>query len=1327
MLRKFSILSFLFLCLFVTAEDDLKILSSTSNSVLIEYSPVYTDSGFTTLDGNEYFSVNLYKGNIDSDPYISKPVIPKRVLNIGVPSEFGNTIQVLDAQYDIVNGLVMPSPILEKENEAPKQVYKITDDYRNYSSPELVTFGHYGLVRDLQVQKIVINPVIYDPASNNIKLYSKIRFRINFSRPTEKVKKVEDDLSSSVVNFELSKGWGKSKSAVQTIENSVLANGTWYRFEAPEEGVYRIDRSTLTSLGIDAASVDPRTIKIYNNGGYQLNEKVTAERTVDLTENAIRVVGESDGSFDEGDHILFYGRGTSFFEYDSDRNEIRRFKNQFTKKNYYFITSGGSQGKRMQNQSSLNDANPVVQNETDSFLYHEEDLINIGRTGRDYWGESLSASNTSVTFINTLNGLIPNSTINYNFRIANTTSVGSSSSLSLRLQENGTEIYSGIIRGWGNINYIFGADLTAQADYTGTLTDNRSALSFAIINPASNAQAHLDYFEIKYRRSLRAENDEFVFYTDENNGGIVQYNLSNFTNSNINVYDISDHSNVKQISPSMLSGGQFQFQAEENANERSKYIALTSSKYKSITNLEQVNNSNIRGISPGSEYVIITHSNFETQANRLADYRENQARHPITSQVVTLKQIYNEFSGGSLDPVAIRNFLSYAYENWEVKPKLVLLFGDGDYDYYNVENVNQNFVPTYQTKESLAELHSYPIDDFFARVSGDDSLSDLGIGRINVTTTAEAEIAVDKIIAYEVSADRSLWRNLITLVADDGPTSGGNDGNIHTRQSETLSNTYVPSSFDQKKIYLTTYPTVITGAGRRKPAVNQAIVDAINNGTLILNFIGHGNPDVWTHENVFLKDITIPQLQNDNLFFLTAATCNFGQFDTPGSPSATELMLLKNSGGIIGGFTASRPVYSNLNAALNNKFYANLFGGKDDQGLPKQLGYAYMLTKNDGSITPGETNDEKYILFSDPALRLNQPEYPLKIDSINGNSLEASVTINALGKVNINGTVLDVDNSQKNFNGEVIISVFDAQRENELSFSNGNLMMTEQGGLLFRGRVTVSSGSFNASFTVPKDISYQNQNGKVVAYAFNEQSDAVGFTNSIIVGGTDTTAVDDGKGPSIEIYFDDLSFESSYLVNSNFTLLAKLEDETGINTTGSGVGHNLEAVINEDEDNPIDLTGSFVGDLDAGGKSGVVNYKFSNYEPGDYKIRIDAWDVFNNLSSEETFFSVVNDDDLNIRQVVNYPNPFSSNTTFTFQQNLSAPLDVKIKIYTVAGRLIKEIEQFNILDKFVRVPWDGRDADGSTLANGTYLYKLIVETTNGEYKKTVLGKLAVIR
>ncbi len=306
------------------------------------------------------------------------------------------------------------------------------------------------------------------------------------------------------------------------------------------------------------------------------------------------------------------------------------------------------------------------------------------------------------------------------------------------------------------------------------------------------------------------------------------------------------------------------------------------------------------------------------------------------------------------------------------------------------------------------------------------------------------------------------------------------------------------------------------------------------------------------------------------------------------------------------------------------------------------------------------------------------------------------------------------------------MTVFDSERTKYLEEIN-NYPMKIQGGIIFRGRVSVNNGEFVADFVVPKDISYENKNGKIIFYYYDLVSDGLAFTNKIVVGGTDTTAVNDGKGPDIDIFFDDASYENSYLVGPEPKLIVDLFDETGLNTTGTGVGHKLEGILNNDQGNPIDLTESFIGELDAGGKKGEINYRFNKMSEGDYTIEVKAWDVFNNFSNQKSFFTVVNSDGLVVRDVYNYPNPFNSNTTFTFQHNLTQPVDVKINIYTIAGRKVQEIEERSINEKFVKIYWDGRDGDGDQMANGTYLYKLIVSTSDGEFTQSVIGKMAIIK
>jgi len=1315
---KFLLVILFFVLNLVANAQDLKILSSDKSSIIIEYRPIFKDTLTISASGNSFIKLNLLGGYVENITESGFPQIPVREINIGVPSEFGNTIQILGADYSTLNGRYVPVPQLPKDSLSSAVNYIVSEAYSSFTAPDIVAFSEFGLVRNLPVQSIKIHPVIFDVSSNVIKIYKKIVIKISYASSPSNRELIEDNTFQSIVlNWETAKNWGIAGKKLLKTSASVLAAGDWFRFEAPDEGIYKIDRTFLQALGIDVSAADfnPRTIKIYNNGGYPLTEDLSKSNNQGLIENAITVVGEDDGRFDTGDYIIFYGRPQEFWEYRSSAQKIMRIKQPYSKKNYYWLTYGGTNGKRISNKQSLNVSGAYQQTTTLAFKSLDKDSVNIGKSGRDYFGDQLDNTTKSKTYLTTLNGIVPASVIKYNFRVAN----ASTAAFPFNIEESGTLIYSANV--FGTYRFIFGIEKVGSVLYGGQLTDERSNLKFSINTSSSNASLYIDYFEIVYQKQLKSFSDYLLLFSKDTTAAI-EYTLSNFSSSSIQTFDVTDFANVKNIDSAVISGGQFKFQSAETQGKVSRYLAVTPEAYKTPTNGVKITNSNIRGNLAGSEMIIITAKDFKTQAERYVAYRSNQSPYKLSTQIFYVDEIINEFSGGSLDPTAIRDFLKFAYDNWLVKPSYVLLFGDGDYDYLNQEKKNKNFVPLYETVESLNEILSYPTDDYYARVSGNDKRIDVAIGRLNIQTAAEADTVISKIIKYETGLEKGLWRNNITLVADDGPQEVGyDDGSLHTSQSENLANKRIPKYFDLDKIYLAAYPTVFTGLGRRKPDVNKAVINAINSGTLVINYVGHGNPGVWAHESVFERTATIPQLQNQNYFFLTAATCDFGKYDDPNEESSTEI-LMKMSGGAIAAFSASRVVFSVANAAINDSLYSRLFQTRETGNLPIRIGKAYLLAKQ--FLT--DDNDEKFHLFGDPALRLDEPLNPTSIDSINGKSLQSAVQISALSPVKIKGTVRNPNGTLAQYNGEAIISMYDSERS--LDLKEMNYSVTMQGGLIFRGRTSVTNGEFQTEFVVPKDISYENKNGKVVAYINNTTTDGVGYSTNVVVGGTNPDAVDDGKGPEVAIYFDDINNESSYLVNPDFTLIVKLSDQTGLNTTGTGIGHKLEAILNDDETNPIDLTNSFIGDLNSGGKSGLIKYKFTGMTSGDYKIKVKAWDVFNNSSSQEASFSVVSSDKgIVLRDIVNYPNPFSSNTTFTFQHNVVSAIDVKIKIYTITGRMIKQIEQSNVLDKFVRIDWDGRDADENQIANGTYLYKLIVESVDGQYKDNVLGKLAVIR
>jgi hypothetical protein len=1328
---------FLIISIPITAQNDIKIISSDRSSIVIEYSPSFFDSTVVPINNQNYIKYELKFGMVPDQQKWGEPLIPVRTLNIGVPSETGNTIQVISSAYKTVQGSLSPKPKLVKNGKETDFSYVIGKNYSTQSAePEIVRFGKYGLMRSVPVQQIIISPMEYNAAQRVIKLYTKIRFRINFSgTQTIASKPAEDLIKGAIVNFNVAKYWTK-KSASGTVlkkssgvTGSVLSSGTWVRFEAPTEGIYMITKSMLSSYGIDPGTVDPRTIKIYNNGGKALPETLSVARPSDLVENAIYVNSENDSTLGEGGYILFYGRGNEFWDYDTANNHdtFVRYFHPYSNQNYYWITSGGTAGKRMKSQASLNVQSPYVQTSTKSFTQWQKPEINIGQTGREFYGDNFSQNTTSRTYITALNGRLNNYPINYNFSFVN----ASPDNCGLEIQESSTPLINTTLNGYaGDLDPEYGIMWanTNNISYTGSLTSVGSQLNFTFTPQASADQGYLYYFEIIYQQQLAAINNNLLFFSKDTTS-VIQYDVTGFSSSQISIFNITDYANVSLLTGTSISGTECDFQANERAGRVSRYFGVGNSTYLTPTNPTTINTQNLHGNVTGAKFLIITNKVFESAAQGLASYKESSAPEPISTAVVDVDQIFNEFSCGMTDPTAIRDFIAYAYNNWQIPPDYVLFFGKGTYDHKNIQGSNNDYVPAYETEESLDQIYSYTMDDYFVEVSGDDDIIDIPYGRITVETATDATSIISKIIQYETQINKGPWQNLISLSAQDGwhGTQGwqGNNATIFTNDCEILANSYIPPSYDLNKIYLAAYNTVFTSDGRKIPDAYNAIISTINSGTLIMNWIGHGSPSLWADEEVFVQSTTIPQLHNSNYFFCVAATCDFGYWDIPNYQSSSEELVLLHNAGSIGAFSSCRATYEPNNSSLDEQLFTDLLTlPRDTNYLPVTLGQAIYYTKQ----AYYDVNSQKYELIGDPTLRLQIPQYTATIDSIDGQALSSSaVQIKALSKTRISGEIRKPDNSLWNsFNGSAILTMYDSQR----TFDLVNLLdfpILLQGGTIFNGNISVTNGKFSTSFTVPKDISYGNDTGKVVVYFYNSSSNGLGYTKNIIVGGTDSTVVVNTVGPTIRIFFDDTTTTNPRLVNPNSTLIVKIYDANGLNTTGTGIGHKLEGILNGNANNPIDFTNYFTSDLNSGGKSGTINYQFNGLEPGDYSLKVIAWDVFNNSSNATANFDVVNSSGLVINDVYNYPDPFASNTTFTFQQNLAAAINVKIKIYTVAGRLIREIESNGITSKFVKVDWDGRDQDGSLIANGTYLYKVIVHSVDGQYSQSALGKLAKVR
>lgn len=1017
----------------------------------------------------------------------------------------------------------------------------------------------------------------------------------------------------------------------------------------------------------------------------------------------------------------FTGNRRGGGRYSPSEGTFHHYINHYTETSVYFMTYGGTgRGKDMAALQSTSIANVYKPTNFQEKIFVEHEMDNLVNSGREWVGESFDITRNVNVFTNTLLGVVSTKPVMYRF-----TFLSRSASIdTFKVQENGQLLGDPIpmyIINVSSIEYEKAYQSpVVRYSRVGTLPSDRSVLRLQFVTNNNAAQGWLDWFEILYSRPFEVSNDSLLF-TSPDTTATIEYAVSKFSSHDVYVFEVSQDTSVKEVTDLVfdpVDASMVRFQVEQTSGSVRSFAAVGPKGFKTPSNVKKISNSNLHGTIGGSNFAIISPPDFLSEAQRLQAYR--QSHDQLSTTVVNLDQVYNEFSSGMLDPVAIRDFLRFAQTRWTIKPQYVLLFGAGNFDYKNIKTTEKNWVPPYETLESNIQVETLASDDYFVFLDPTARRISMPIGRLPVRSLQQAQAVVDKIIAYETTAPYDSWRNRITFVADDGLTTSGDDGSIHTDQSETLAQQYTPDSFTKDKIFIVMYPTVNTSTGRTKPTVNQGIVEAINRGTVILNYTGHGNTIQWAHEKIFSVDQDFQSINNKGrLFFCVAATCDFARYDYPLEISAGEQLILMPERGAIAGVTADRIVYSGDNAILNNTL-SKYSTCTDAQGKPVRLGDAMWQTKQElNSI-----NDMKHHLLGDPTLRLAFPRARVSIDSVNGQAVSTLVTIGALSRVKVNGSVVRPDGQpQSTLQGRALLEVFDAKRK-VLVPEWGDYSFEVNGSLIYRGEVSMRNGAVQGIFPIPKDVSYGDNRSRIDFYAWSDSTDAAGYTENIAIRGTSTAAVD-SVGPSIHVYFEDQSFRPGDIVGPDATLIVDLADSSGINTSTAGIGHKLEATL-DSSPRAIDLTNFYRGNLDTY-QNGQVQYQFSGLAEGRHTIAVKAWDIYNNASTAQADFEVRSTSPLKIYNVFNIPNPFVHATTFTFQRSTTDPIDVEVKVYTVAGRLIQVIETSSVVDRFVQIPWDGRDRDGNEIANGVYLYRVIAKTLDKTSTSEALGKLAVVR
>jgi hypothetical protein len=1105
--------------------------------------------------------------------------------------------------------------------------------------------------------------------------------------------------------------------------SSVLSDGDIYKFSVDKPGVYKLDFDFLKNkLGIPVENIDPKTIKIYGNGGGILPELTNATRPDDLTENAIEVVGEDDGKFDAGDYVLFYGQGPDIWYFDNSKQTFSYPKNFYDVKNYYFLKIGGTNGLRIQDQASLTGATYSTSTFSDFIRYEKEsynllhDWIAGQGSGRQFFSDYYKVK-TEDDFSAQLQvpNLVPNEPVELSAGFAGR--ISSNNNGNFTITANGKTMTSGNISGTpGSPTDVYARATSIADEFTPTTGELSIKLKFNRPENAFN-EGWLDFIELNLRRQLVMVGDQMHFRDLRSMGNPVsQFKLGNAT-AGLTVWNISDPLQPKRQEAN-LSGAELSFGA--NTDTLAEFIAFSNAGYLQAEVVGKIENQNYHGLKDVN-LAIVYYKDFKDDAERLAEHRRQFSG--LNVATVDVEKLYNEFSSGRKDATAIRDFARMLYERDTAAFRAMILFGDASFDSRDIYHLGGDFVPTLETPLSLNPIFSYPTDDYYTLLSDGEGLNlstgalDIAVGRIPVKEASEARVVVDKIIYYDVEPQNLRdWRNRIAFVGDD------EDSNTHTDSADQIAKriSHKNPNLNIDKVYLDAYPQVSTSGGVRVPLATDAINNDVFKGVLAMIYLGHGGTKGWAQERILKIEDILSWRNLEKMPIIITATCSFAGYDNPAFVTAGELCLLNEKGGAIALYTTVRPVFAGDNANLTEKAVDTLFYKLNNER--PTIGEVLRLSKNK---LGNDSNTQKFTLLGDPMQKLALPNFQVATTSINGHSIDSAIidTISALQKVTITGEVRSDDGALlTNFNGVVYPTIYDKSIEYQTLAQDAGSPLFKfdlQKNIIFKGRASVTAGKFSFTFVVPKDIDYSFGNCKLSYYAADEgkMEDAAGNYQSMIVGGTAKGEFTDDQGPKVEVFMNNESFVFGGITSPNPVLVAKLEDDNGINVIGNSVGHDLAGILDKNSQNTYKLNDFYEAALDDY-KKGEVRYPLYSLAEGRHQIKVQAWDIANNPAEGYTEFVVATSSEVALKHVLNYPNPFTTSTKFMFEHNQAGQeLDVMVQIYSVSGRLIKTLEQ-RIISEGYRlgdgegIQWDGRDDYGDQLAKGVYVYKVKVKSVN---------------
>lgn len=1095
---------------------------------------------------------------------------------------------------------------------------------------------------------------------------------------------------------------------------SQLADGLWVKIAVYESGIHQITYRELSKWGFS----NPEAVTIFGYGGAMLPETFSEDDPDDLSQIPILHTGSK---------ILFYAQGPITWTYNGKTQEYDHEQNTYSTAGYYFLTDSKSNEAIMTDRSFPNGTAGLTDiTSFDEHAVYEQELYSPGSTGRLFLGEDFRYT-TSRNFTFELPGVDNSEPVklrtSFGAKIVGGTGKIVFSRNGQTLSENSTDNISAC----SESAYEF-------VKMTSTLKEinlDSEELSFTLLfrqNSGSLSLARLNYFRFNYKRKLQLYNGSIQFRLKQLPENSC-YNLQGYS-SNIHIWDISDPQNPVNIIPH-IENGNARF-VPTKAHE--EYVAFDEQATQtSVSFVETVANQNLHGMAT-PDLIILTPKEYISYAQSIAQLHSELDGLEVA--VIDHTKVFNEFSSGTPDATAYRRLMKMFFDREggiNGKQLYLLLFGKGLYDNRKIgetgKYVKYPTLLTYQYGSGTDERASYTTDDYFGFLDDDsgtriaaDKLR-VSVGRLPIKSEQEAKDVISKLTNYLANNDKGSWKNQVCVVADDENYA------THMEQAEDICNILENSDANCfiNKIYTDAYTAEITSTGRTYPSAKKKLFQVLDDGVLVIDYIGHGSTVAWTHEDLLnITDIQSMYLKRLPLFI--TATCDFGRYDHE-DISAGEILCLNPSGGGIALITTTRVVYISNNHYLNTGVAQQVFK-KDENFEYPRLGD--ILRKAKCNILQTDSNKLNYTLLGDPALKLLYPEYKIKVTEINGYDISQTVpTIQARDSVFIKGEIYTPQGEKAtDYNGIICPTVYDS-KINRVSYGYGDegkaFEFSERSNRLYVGKDSIVNGQFEISFKVPREINFADDLGLINLYCYNDEGqEGSGNESNFIVGGFNDSSNDDFEGPEIYYaYLNSDDFQNGDEVNESPLLIAEVYDPSGINISDAGIGHQMTVTI-DNQTIHSDVSSYFEPTVGEFGR-GVITYPLSELSEGDHTLRLKVWDTENNSSEVELNFTVKTGLKPVIYDLYADQNPASTSTNFYLRHNRpDAIINVTISVYNLMGVEVWQYTGKGLSDMFKSYPinWDLTDSSGNRVPGGIYLYKAIISTDN-EHEATRSKKLCV--